>query len=199
MSEFIGLHTPLSWLSARRRSKGAPVVTQGVVALCALPRVAAAAPAVVGESGECRYRLAIAVDSARRLTLDGEVEATLPLTCQRCLQPMAWPVAAAVGVTVVETEQAFDRLEATREPLLLMGGRQRLSDVIEEELLLAMPLAPMHADGDRCAIQGVIAADDRNVEASPVGAAASGAQTPGAAPRRRPNPFAVLASLKKES
>jgi len=167
------------------------VVAQGVVTLSALPRVAAA---VIGGPGECRYRLAIAADSAHRLTVDGEVEATLPLTCQRCLQSMAWPVAAVVGITVVETERAFDRLEATREPLLLMDGRQRLSDVVEEELLLAMPLVPMHVGSDRCAIHGVIEADDQDAEVpAPVGATPSGAH------RQRPNPFAVLASLKKES
>ena len=194
MSEFVGLHTPLSWLSTQQRSGDTPMVAQGVIALSALRRVVAATTVDGGDLGDCHYRLAIGADTARRPTIDGRVEAALRLTCQRCLQPMAWPVAAVVSITVVETERAFDQLAATREPLLLTADRQRLSDVIEEELLLAIPLAPMHAEGDLCVIHDAVDTVDGISGVTGDRVSASDGEH-----SRHPNPFAVLASLKKES
>ena len=201
MSEFIGLHTPISWLSTQRRSGDAPMVAQGIVALSVFRRVVAAMAVDGGDLGDCHYRLAIGADTACRSTIDGQVEATLRLTCQRCLQPMAWPVAAVVSVTVVETERAFDQLAAAREPLLLTADRQRLSDVIEEELLLAIPLVPMHADSDSCVIHDAVDTVDGVNEAAErgIGDSANRVSVLDGGHRQHPaNPFALLASLKKE-
>jgi uncharacterized protein len=83
-----------------------------------------------------------------RATLDVRVEGEVVLACQRCLQPCACAVdeAASLAVTASDT----DELPGGYEPLL--GDAERLSvvEVIEEQVLLGLPLVPMHATAAEC-------------------------------------------------
>jgi uncharacterized protein len=75
-----------------------------------------------------------------RVALSG----TLALTCQRCMNPMQWPLATQSSAVLVGTEQEADGLPPGTETVLAADRRVRLIDLIEEELLLALPLVPMH-------------------------------------------------------
>jgi len=75
-----------------------------------------------------------------RVALNG----TLSLTCQRCMKPMQWPLSTQSSAVLVGAEQEADGVPAETETVLAPEGRIRLIDLIEEELLLALPLVPMH-------------------------------------------------------
>lgn len=105
-----------------------------------------------------------------------QLDAQLPLQCQRCLLPYAQAVQ-------VDREFAFVKDEATAEALddesdidLLVASRQfDLAALIEDELLMAMPIVPKH---EQC--PAPVAMQAGEVEEAPA----------------RPNPFAALAALK---
>jgi uncharacterized protein len=107
-----------------------------------------------------------------RVRADAQVE----LTCQRCLLPL--PVALAVDrrIRFVRDEAAAEALDAQiEEDVLALDRALDLRQLLEDELLLALPLVPRHA---RCPEQAVLSASEP-------------------APPATANPFAVLAALKK--
>ncbi|MRD47688.1 DUF177 domain-containing protein [Caenimonas koreensis] len=105
--------------------------------------------------------------------------ATLPLTCQRCLQPVDVDVEVERSFRFVadeETAQAQD--DEAEEDLLALSRAFDLHELIEDEMLLEMPIAPRH---DVCPEPVVLSVEDPGFEA---------------ANEERENPFAVLGKLK---
>lgn len=68
----------------------------------------------------------------------------LNVLCQRCLQPMSLPVQSSSRVALLESEAAASEVPPELETALAPEGRMRLADLVEEELLLALPAAPRH-------------------------------------------------------
>ena len=79
-----------------------------------------------------------------------EVDARLPLICQRCLQPVELPVTSSTRLVFVDHSGEPDPLASEREPFETRGGLLALADVVEEELLLALPLVPAHDEENAC-------------------------------------------------
>lgn len=88
-----------------------------------------------------------------RTTIAVKVDGELFLACQRCLRPCVCAVdeSALLAVTASDTGD----VPGGYEPLL--GDAERLSvvEVIEEQVLLGLPLVPMHATAAEC---GAVAA-----------------------------------------
>ena len=79
-----------------------------------------------------------------------EVSARVPLRCQRCLRPVWWPVEADSQVWLVTDPEQADREDPGIEPTLAPEGRVVLRDLVEEEILLAVPLVPRHEEVADC-------------------------------------------------
>lgn len=108
--------------------------------------------------------------------------ARLPLACQRCLAPV--PVALDVDRWfrfVADEATAAEEDEDSEEDVLALEPRPNLRELIEDELLMELPLVPMHDTCPQPVVMAVGAIDDA-VDAD-------------ALPRK--NPFAELAKLKK--
>lgn len=97
-----------------------------------------------------------------------EVEATLKLRCQRCLERLDYQVDANVLSAFVSGIDEERRLPQRYDPLLVSDIPIRPADLIEDELLLALPQIPMH-ERDLCAmhVEDVAAAPERPGGASP--------------------------------
>ncbi|TSE31621.1 Large ribosomal RNA subunit accumulation protein YceD [Tepidimonas thermarum] len=124
----------------------------------------------------------------RQLWLRLGVQGAVPLVCQRCLEPFWQPLTVDRWFRFVADEAtALAEDDGCEEDLLVLEGpRYPLRELVEDELLLAMPLVPMHAV---CPHPIPLAAGDR------LGAAAEVA--PQQAPRE--HPFAALAALKPKT
>lgn len=108
-----------------------------------------------------------------------EVHAQATLTCQRCLQPVDMPLQVQRDFRFVKDEAtAQSEDEDSEEDLLVMSRDFDLQALIEDELLMALPLVPHHA-----VCPQPLTFDDGAVEID-------------AAPEK-PNPFAALAQLRK--
>jgi len=108
-----------------------------------------------------------------------EVHAALPLLCQRCLSPVLTTVDVDRTFRFVSDEATALALDDEEEEDLLVISREfNVIELVEDEVILAMPLVPLHAT---C---------PEPLQMS--------AQTPqfDAEEEKRPNPFAALAGLK---
>lgn len=83
-----------------------------------------------------------------QLWLNLSARAQLPLTCQRCLAPSMHELAIDRGFRFVESEEvAQAQDDDSEEDLLVHQDRFDLLELIEDELLLGLPLVPLH---ERC-------------------------------------------------
>ena len=105
-----------------------------------------------------------------------EASTHVSLECQRCLKPVDVPLAISRHFRFVHGEDAAAQLDAdTEDDVLAITRALDLRELIEDELLLAMPIVPRH---EVCPEPLVFAVDDD-------------------LPDEKPNPFAALAALKR--
>ena len=76
---------------------------------------------------------------------------TVSLQCQRCLQPMEQAVEVDSRIALVGSEAQAGRVPPEREPVLAPGGRISIGELLTEELLLLLPIVPLHEDREQCA------------------------------------------------
>lgn len=83
-----------------------------------------------------------------RVTVEVRVEGVIVLPCQRCLRPCECGIDESALLAVV----ANDEVELPGGYEALLGDAERLSlgELVEEQVLLGMPLVPLHEDAGRC-------------------------------------------------
>ena len=110
-----------------------------------------------------------------------QASAAVPLSCQRCLGAVITPLEVDRWFRFVADEaMAEAEDDDCEEDVLALEPRPDLLDLLEDELLMAVPLVPMH---DACP--------------SPLPSTADGAGASPEAPSTPPHPFAALARLRK--
>ena len=111
-----------------------------------------------------------------------QAKTSVPLTCQRCMGAVVTPLEVDQWYRFVADEDiAMAEDDESEEDLLVMEPQFDLLAVLEDELLMALPLVPMH---EACPVAPTLRAG----EAELAGEAGE-----------KPNPFAVLAQLKKKN
>jgi uncharacterized protein len=129
----------------------------------------------------------LSMDAYHRMVwLDGHVETKVPMECQRCLGTVEIPLVLDFHLALIDDESLIERLdedadfivlgesEATTQGSYDAPATADLLALIEDELLLLMPLSPKH---EFCSHQHQPVEEDIVEE-------------------KRDNPFDVLASLK---
>lgn len=80
--------------------------------------------------------------------IQGRLKSNLHLQCQRCLQTMDYPLSLAVSLSPLLGEGGVAGLPGHYEPLVLEEDQVLLTTLIEDEVLLSLPIAPKHEDED---------------------------------------------------
>lgn len=107
-------------------------------------------------------------------------QVTVDLECQRCLGPVSQVVNVDQSFRFVKSEEEAAALDLdTDEDLLVLSRLFNAEELLEDELLLALPIVPYHTV---CPVPLTIKNGDQVSES---------------ASQERENPFAVLAQLKK--
>ncbi len=135
---------------------------------------------------------------AKQTWLHLEVQTSLTMQCQRCLEPVDLAVDIAPWFRIVADEATAATLDAELEDVdvLAADGPLDLLTLIEDEILLSLPAVPMHEACPRVIPMTYVAVPPGSPAALPgVFDAATGTQT---APEDEPpeHPFAALATLK---
>jgi uncharacterized protein len=108
-------------------------------------------------------------------------EAQVALTCQRCLKPVEERLDVERWIRFVDTEAEAAALDAdSDDDVLAMPRHLDACELIEDELLLTLPLVPRH---EVCP-EPLLHADEGELVDE--------------AEAERPNPFAALAALKRD-
>lgn len=148
-------------------------VFEGTLPLASMQRLRGS---LAAGDGEARYAIEFGKDGLGVSFLALRVEAGLPLVCQRTLDSFVYQVSIdqRLGLITQESEEAA--LPEEYEPLLVPDGQLALADVVEDELILALPVVPLKPGAPL------------EWKDAPVDEAAE---------QERPNPFSALGALKK--
>lgn len=114
---------------------------QGVIAVAELPRVADFA---LDKSSEVKVELEFGVDEEKHRVISGQALCALKVTCQRCLEPVEVSLDAGINLAIVWDEERAKQLPKTLDPLILPEGPADLYEIIEDELLLNLPMVSYH-------------------------------------------------------
>ena len=101
---------------------------------------------VVAPSGAVIFDVSGSETDDGKRFLDLAVTANIEIQCQRCLEPMTWPVAASSRLLLVPPGQPLpdEALEADEFDPIHASSQFDLLAVIEDEILLALPFAARH-------------------------------------------------------
>ena len=136
--------------------------------------------------GEVKVSLYFGVDEVGRAFVRGNIAAELSLVCQRCLETLHWPVNIEICLAIVSSEREAGQLDDSYEPLVVGERLTSLSGMVEDEILLALPVVALHPQGTCTTL---------NDTQTKTGAAAK-VVLETKDQNEKPNPFAVLAQLK---
>ncbi len=111
------------------------------------------------------------------LWLHLQAQSSVTLQCQRCLQAMDQPLLADRRFRFVRTEEEAERLdEVSEEDVLVLSPKLDAMELLEDELILVLPLVPRHEPA--CPNPLPVPLDELDVDET------------------APNPFAALAALR---
>jgi uncharacterized protein len=133
---------------------------QGVWPLSEFPRLR---DVLASDGGEVAYEVRGVRDERGRPGLRLKVNGTLALRCQRCLEPMPFEVHTDETLVLAATlaEIHAEPADAHAPDRVVAGKEMALRELIEDELILAVPYAPRH---ENCVPAG---AGDRAEKVSP--------------------------------
>jgi len=115
------------------------------------------------------------LDDGRRV-IKGQVNGCVSMICQRCLEPVEVNLDCDISLGLVADDAEAELLPAELDPLIA-GETTQLSELLEDELLLAMPIVPLHEHCERPGTPLTDSSKDDKLS-------------------EHEHPFAVLASLK---
>lgn len=85
------------------------------------------------------------VDDTGTPFMQGHFETTLALTCERCMQALTLPLSIDALLGLVKHEKLAENLADQYEPWVIEDHELvNPADVVEDELILALPLVPKH-------------------------------------------------------
>ncbi len=112
-----------------------------------LPRVARELAATDGAAtGSARFSRQMG-----QAVADLQVSARPEVVCQRCMQPMRWPVEVKSRIALVSDYDAANRVPDGLEVFLIEAESVSVRDLVDEEVLLALPHVARHGEGTECA------------------------------------------------
>lgn len=115
---------------------------QGTWPLADFPRLR---DALASTAGEVRYQVDGVHDGQGRPSLRVRVRGALQLCCQRCLEGMPYPVDTDETLVLAASAGEIDADHDPLAPDRVVAGREMpVRELIEDELILALPYAPRH-------------------------------------------------------
>ena len=126
------------WISPSRAAEGKRIFG-GTIPLARMKRLA---PLLVDAQGEASFVAAFRIDLDKRVVINLQVEAALPLVCQASLDVYDEQVKRSSELAVVDLGSEQDELPDNYEPVQTENGRLAIASLVEDELLLGLPQIP---------------------------------------------------------
>ena len=135
------------------------------------------------ETANVWIELSFSTNESKQRLITGKLSAQVDVTCQRCLEPIAIELADEIKLALLASEEFLSRLDPTLEPWICADTKLELAGLVEEQLMLCMPIVNYHPGND-CLdkLDYAISGDDPQGEG----------QT-----EQRESPFSILKQLKE--
>jgi uncharacterized protein len=135
-----------------------------------------------GKAGAIRWSVRGGMDKLGHAQLTLAIDGSVNLTCQRCLKPLEFVIESESVLLLAKDEVSAEQTESLVDEecdVIVVPSQCNLAELIEDEVLLAIPLSPKH---EIC--PGPVAAQSGEPDGNDESAA-------------RPSPFAALKNWKQ--
>lgn len=163
-----------------------PPAGRGMSGRIELARLSRLKASLVADEGEAEVELLFDTDDQGVHRVEGHIRCTLTLECQRCLEPVRHEVDTRFELALVQSEAQAQGLPTDAEPLVVETATVSIPELVEDELILGLPLVPRHATDEAC--------HPTRFEAAP----AAGGRDGDGGEDTASGPFAELARLKRD-
>lgn len=135
---------------------------------------------LASNEGDVSVNLNFKVDEDRRYIASGNLTAQVEMICQRCMKPAPYDVDIDLMLAFVYDEEHAKSLPAEYDPVIMNDGEVVLAKMVEEELILALPVVAYHEESgcNPIALKYASSTDEATDD------------------EQKPNPFSILAQLK---
>ena len=140
---------------------------------------------LIDDEASIQIQLKFLIDESRQRLIQGTLQALVHVSCQRCLQPLAIELADDIRLALIDNEDAIGTLNGSWDPWICADHKLELAGLVDEQLMLCMPIVNLHSAGDCPARINY----STRANADSVGGARAGDE----------NPFAVLKALKENN
>jgi uncharacterized protein len=140
------------------------------------------------DAGTVEVNLLFATDEDKKRILSGTLDTSVKVLCQRCLQEMELELHCTLNLLACNSEEELQELPETEDGIVMDEDGLNVLDVIEDELILSLPLVPAHADINCSSFLNALTQAETSAQG----------RNQNSASNDKLNPFAVLATLKDE-
>ncbi len=99
---------------------------------------------IENEDGLIHCKLRFKSGRKGKTQVTGQAELSALLICQSCLEVFEFTLAAAIRVCIVPSESAFLDLPPEDDGLVVPDRLVDIVDLVEDELIVALPMVPRH-------------------------------------------------------
>jgi uncharacterized protein len=103
------------------------------------------APSLYNEDGEVVVDLTLGADAEGTRFCHLQIKTKVLLQCQRCMEPFSYGIMSDFLQGIANSEAEAENLPAQYEPVIAKDGLLVVRDMVEDELILKLPIVPMHA------------------------------------------------------
>ena len=159
---------------------------QGVICgSMSLERLPGFRDCLIDDEASIQIQLRFSIDESQQRLIQGTLQASVHVSCQRCLQPLAIELADDIRLALIDNEDAIGTLNGSWDPWICADHKLELAGLVDEQLMLCMPIVNLHSSGD------CLAGVNYNTGANdgPLDARTESSE----------NPFSVLKALKENN
>jgi len=113
-----------------------------------LSRFARLANYLCNRCGGVQVKLQFHQGNHHTLVIIGQVQAMLSMQCQYCLDPVKVAVNKELNLTLVDSDESARATDEATEVVIVEGDRIELAAIVEDDLILSLPMVAKHGSGD---------------------------------------------------
>lgn len=153
------------------------VSLQGVLQIKAMPRLGVS---LASTDGEVTVAASFGVDEEGIHFLRCRFTTEVMLQCQRCMTSFSYKIDNTLTAGILAAESEISDLPNHYEPVIAKDGILQLQETIEDELILSLPIVPMHKQKECPVKLPLVVAESNEMQTEKV------------------NPFQVIEVLKRK-
>jgi len=105
-------------------------------------------PSLYSDEGEVVVDLIFGADEEGTRFCRVQLKAKVVLQCQRCMEPFTYEIISDFLHGIVASEREAEVLAEHYEPVIVPDGLLIIKDMVEDELILKLPIVSMHPDAE---------------------------------------------------